>query len=74
MPADRFPRCLASREAEVVKPAIRLFVLFQRAVRGREFGHGQSAKFLNPHRGIMVFRRALYALLRVAPRGIGIDN
>ena len=37
-------------------------------------GHRQRAQFINAHGGIMIFRRALYFLSRVAPRRISIND
>ena len=44
------------------------------AVRGRQISHRERAYLVNPHCGVMLLRRTLQALLRVAPGGIGIDH
>ena len=46
----------------------------KRAVLGRKLGHRQRTQFINAHGGIMIFRRALHSLRRVAPRGIGVND
>ena len=37
-------------------------------------GAQMDKKIIDAHSGIMIFRRALYFLSRVAPRGIGVNN
>ena len=44
------------------------------AVLGRKLGHRQRTQFINAHGGIMIFRRALHFLCRVAPRGICVND
>ena len=92
-------------EAQPIKPAIRLFVLFEPderngfigeaprtdkpqslrelgkgrlhekgAVLGRKLGHRQRTQFINAHGGVVIFRRALYFLSRVAPRRICVND
>ena len=44
------------------------------AVLGRKLGHRQRTQFINAHGGIVIFRRALHFLSRVAPRGICVND
>ena len=40
----------------------------------KKFGHRQRTQFINAHGGVVIFRRALYFLSRVAPRRVGVND